>query len=689
MAMAQPGRAAPLGATVVDGGVNFSLYSHHAEAVELVLFDEGSAAPSATIALDPTTHRTDNYWHVFLPGCRAGQGYGYRVAGPNRPGDGLRFDPSKILLDPYARAVIDDDYDRALASTPGAANLGRAMTGVVVDPTSYDWAGDEPLRRPFRGGAIYELHVRGFTNHPSSGVDPAVRGTYRGVVEKIPYLQRLGIEVVELLPVFQFDRQSAPGGRPNYWGYEPVAFLAPHRAYSSNRAPTGPVDEFRDMVRAFHRAGIEVILDVVFNHTAEDGADGPTLSMRGIDNAIYYLLDPADRSRYVDDSGVGNTINANHTIVRRLITDSLRYWVQHLHVDGFRFDLASVLSRGEDNQPLADPPILWDIDTDPVLAGTKIIAEAWDAAGLYQVGSFAGDRWAVWNGRYRDTVRRFVKGDDGTVADLADAISGSPNLFGDPERDPMRSVNFIDAHDGFTLDDLVSYNDKHNQDNGEDNRDGSAQNDSWNCGVEGPTDDPGVEALRERQVRSFFTVLLLSQGRPMFVMGDEVRRTQQGNNNAYCQDNEISWFDWALVDRNRHLLDFVSRLLRFRRLSPFFQDDRFWTEPGGADVTWHGVEVDRPDWGATSHALAFELTLDQDRDTRLYVALNAYWEPLEFELPRLPAGRCWALAADTAAPAPDDVPVPPRPQPVDARSFLVGARAAAVLGSISIPDDVR
>ena len=430
--------------------------------------------------------------------------------------------------------------------------------------------------------------------------------------------------MVELLPVFQFDRQSAPGGRPNYWGYEPVAFLAPHRAYSSNRDPTGPVDEFRDMVRAFHRAGIEVILDVVFNHTAEDGAGGPTVSMRGIDNAIYYLLDPADRSRYVDDSGVGNTLNANHTIVRRLITDSLRYWVQHMHVDGFRFDLASVLSRGEDNQPMADPPILWDIDTDPVLAGTKIIAEAWDAAGLYQVGSFAGDRWAVWNGRYRDTVRRFVKGDDGTVADLADAISGSPNLFGDPERDPMRSVNFVDAHDGFTLDDLVSYNDKHNQDNGEDNRDGSAQNDSWNCGVEGPTDDPEVEALRERQLRSFFTVLLLSQGRPMFVMGDEVRRTQQGNNNAYCQDNEISWFDWDLVDRNRHLLDFVSRLLRFRRLSPFFQDDRFWTEPGGADVTWHGVEVGHPDWGDTSHSLAFELTLDHDPDARLYVALNAY-----------------------------------------------------------------
>ena len=468
-----------------------------------------------------------------------------------------------------------------------------------------------------------------------------------------------------------------------------MAFLAPHRAYSSNRLATGPVDEFRDMVRAFHRAGIEVILDVVFNHTAEDGVGGPTVSMRGIDNPTYYLLDPADRSRYVDDSGVGNTLNANHTIVRRLITDSLRYWVQHMHVDGFRFDLASVLSRGEDNQPMADPPILWDIDTDPVLAGTKIIAEAWDAAGLYQVGSFAGDRWAVWNGRYRDTVRRFVKGDDGTVADLADAIGGSPNLFGDPGRDPMRSVNFVDAHDGFTLNDLVSYNDKHNQDNGEDNRDGNAQNDSWNCGVEGPTDDPEVEALRQRQLRSFFTVLLLSQGRPMFVMGDEVRRTQQGNNNAYCQDDEISWFDWDLVDRNRPLFEFVSRLLRFRRLSPFFQDDRFWTEPGGADVTWHGVEVDRPDWGDSSHSLAFELTLDHDRDAHLYVALNAYWEPLEFALPSLPTGRRWALAADTAAAAPDDVAVPPRPLPDGTDRYRVGPRSALVLGSIPAPADVR
>ena len=454
--------------------------------------------------------------------------------------------------------------------------------------------------------------------------------------------------MVELLPVFQFDPQSAPDGRPNYWGYEPLGFFAPHRGYSSSRRVTGPVDEFRDMVKALHRAGIEVILDVVYNHTAEDGAGGPTVSMRGIDNPTYYLLDRSDPSRYLDDSGVGNTLNANHSVVRRLVIDSLRYWVQHMHVDGFRFDLASVLSRGEDNEPLDDPPLLWDIDTDPVLSGTKIIAEAWDAAGLYQVGSFAGDRWAVWNGPYRDVVRRFVKGDDRSVVGLADAIAGSPNVFGDPERDPMRNVNFVVAHDGFTLNDLVSYDRKHNDANGEHDHDGSDQNDSWNCGVEGPTDDAEVEELRARQIRNFFVLLMLSQGRPMFAMGDEVRRTQQGNNNAYCQDNEISWFDWTLVDEHRDLLDFVRALLRFRKDSAFYGDERFWAQPGGTDIRWHGVEPGRPDWGDTSHSIAFELQ-SAAGDERIYCAVNAYWEPLDFVLPALPDPLTWSLAVDTHA----------------------------------------
>ncbi len=433
----RPGTPDLLGATPLADGVNFSLFSYHASEVDLLLFDHpDEGQPAAVIQLDADTHRTGSYWHVFVPGLKPGQLYGYRLKGPYRPELGLRFDPSKLLLDPYARAVVDDQYDRSTASQYGLENLASAMKGVVADPSTYDWEGDQPLRRAFNDAAIYEMHVRGFTKHPSSGLPEDKRGTYAGLIEKIPYLQRLGVEIVELLPVFQFDRQSAPGGRPNYWGYEPVAFFAPHRAYSSRQDWLAPLDEFRDMVKALHRAGIEVILDVVYNHTAEDSHDGPTISLRGIDNPVYYLLDPDNRAEYINDSGVGNTLNGNHTIVRRLIMDSLRYWVQQMHVDGFRFDLASVLSRGQDNQPLKTPPILWDIDSDPVLAGTKIIAEAWDAAGLYQVGSFVGDRWAVWNGRYRDTVRRFVKGDTGTVSDLADAVSGSFHVFSQLDRDP-------------------------------------------------------------------------------------------------------------------------------------------------------------------------------------------------------------------------------------------------------------
>lgn len=674
-----PGTPDLLGATPQAGGVNFSLFSYHATEVELLLFDRpDQAQPSAVFRLDPDTNRIGSYWHSFIPGLKAGQLYGYRLHGPYQPEQGLRFDPAKLLLDPYARAVVDDQYDRAEAARYGVQNLATAMKSVVVDLASYDWAGDRPLQRSFYDATVYEMHVRGFTKHPTSGLPEDKRGTYAGLIEKIPYLKQLGVEIVELLPVFQFDRQSAPGGRPNYWGYEPVAFFAPHRAYSSRQDASGPVDEFRDMVKALHRAGIEVILDVVFNHTAEDSYGSPTISMRGIDNRVYYVLDPDNPAEYINDSGVGNTLNGNHTIVRRLIIDSLRYWVQHMHVDGFRFDLASVLSRGQDNQPLKDPPILWDIDSDPVLAGTRIIAEAWDAAGLYQVGSFVGDRWGVWNGRYRDSVRRFVKSDAGTAADLADAISGSFRVFSQLDRDPMRSVNFITAHDGFTLNDLASYDDKHNQANGEDNRDGNDQNDSWNCGVEGPTDDPQVEALRSRQLRNFFTILLMSQGRPMFLMGDEVRRTQQGNNNAYSQDNEISWFDWSQVDTHGDLLRFVRGLLHFRQDSGLYRDRRYWFEPEGTDITWHGVRLGQPDWGENSHSLAFELTHSEAQE-HVYVVLNAYWEPLEFELPALQEGRRWARLIDTARPSPEDFSEPAEVLPDDMHSCLAQARSAIVL----------
>src|SRR4030095_5865887 len=560
------GRSSPLGATVVDGGVNFSLFSRSATGVELLLFDrEDDARPARVLRLDPTTHRTYHYWHVGVPGIRPGQLYGYRVAGPSDPAHGLRFDPAKVLLDPYGRGVVvPKNYSRAAARQAGD-NAATAMKSVVVEGHTYDWEGDTPLQRPSARTIVYEMHVRGFTCHPSSGVAEQTRGTFAGLIAKIPYLQSLGVTAVELLPVFQFDAQDAPPGRVNYWGYAPVSFFAPHQAYSSRQDPLGPVDEFRDMVKAVHRAGIEVILDVVFNHTAEGDHRGPTLSFRGLENSTYYILEP-DRSWYANYSGTGNTLNANHPIVRHMILDSLRYWVKEMHVDGFRFDLASILDRDESGNLMPSPPVLWDIESDPILAGTKLIAEAWDAAGLYQVGSFIGDSWREWNGRFRDDVRSFFRGDEGSVAPLADRLLGSPQIYGHKEREAEQSVNFVTCHDGFTLNDLVSYSQKHNEPNGEDNRDGADDNRSWNWGVEGPSDDPAVEKLRNQQVKNFLTVTMLSLGVPMILMGDEARRSQLGNNNAYCQDNDESWFDWNLVRQNAGLHRFVELLAARRAL---------------------------------------------------------------------------------------------------------------------------
>src|ERR1700756_4590965 len=464
------GMSYPLGATVAAAGANFSLFSRSATGVELLLFDRADEfSPRRIIELDPRTQGTYPYWHVFVPGVNAGQLYGYRVYGPSDPARGMRFDSAKVLLDPYGRSVVvPPNYRRQAAAQPGE-NTATAMKSVLADPSAYDWEGDEPLHRPLSRTIIYEMHVRGFTRHPSSGVAEAKRGTYAGLVDKIPYLQHLGITAVELLPVFQFDAQDAPAGRTNYWGYSPVSFFAPHQAYSSRQDPLGPLDEFRDMVKALHRAGIEVILDVVFNHTAEGNHDGPTLSFRGLDNPTYYMLEQ-DRGRYADYSGTGNTLNANHPIVRRMILDSLRYWVKEMHVDGFRFDLASILARDSSGQPMSDPPILWDIDSDPLLAGTKRIAQAWDAAGLYQVGNFVGDSWKEWNGRFRDDVRAFFRGESDSVGRVADRFLGSPSIYGHKERDAEESVNFVTCHDGFTLNDLVSYNQKHNEAHGEGNR---------------------------------------------------------------------------------------------------------------------------------------------------------------------------------------------------------------------------
>ena len=611
------GSSFPLGATAAPDGANFCVYSKNATAVALLLFDgvEGNG-PAREIRLDPSTNRTCHYWHVFVPGVPAGQIYGYRVEGPSDPARGMRFDPAKVLLDPYCRAVlVPKNYRRRDASRAGD-NTATALKSVVVDPASYDWEGDKPLKRPSSRTIVYEMHVAGFTRHPSSGISEDRRGTFAGLIEKIPYLQELGITAVELMPVFQFDAQDCPPGLINYWGYSPVSFFAPHHAYSSRQDPLGPVDEFRDMVKALHRAGVEVILDVVYNHTSEGGQDGPTLSLRGLDNSIYYLLEQ-DHSRYANYAGTGNTLNANQSIVRRMIVDSLRYWVREMHVDGFRFDLASILSRDSSGQLMPNPPVLWDIDSDPVLAGTKLIAEAWDAAGLYQVGSFIGDAWQEWNGRFRDDVRSFFRGQQGSLAPFADKLQGSPQIYGYEEREPEQSINFVTCHDGFTLNDLVSFNQKHNEANGEENRDGASDNRSWNCGAEGPTNDPGVERLRNRQVKNFLTITMLSLGVPMMLMGDEVRRTQHGNNNAYCQDNEISWFDWTLVEKYADVLRFARLLIDHRLLQ---DQEEFVSQSVSlnqllrqAKWSWHGVKLGQPDWSDASHSVAFSTELKKEK----------------------------------------------------------------------------
>jgi len=679
---ARASRSHPLGATVVPGGVNFSIFSRAASRMELLFFDrEDDEQPARIIRFDPADNRTYHYWHAFVRGARPGQIYGYRVHGPFDPATGFRFDPQKLLLDPYGRAVVvPKNYSRAAAESEGD-NTATAMKSVVVDPRAYDWEGDTPLKRPSSRTIVYEMHVRGFTRHPSSGVGERTRGTYAGLVEKIPYLQDLGITAVELLPVFQFDTQDCPPGLVNYWGYAPVSFFAPHRAYSSRQDPLGPVDEFRDMVKALHRAGIEVILDVVFNHTAEGDQSGPTLCFRGLDNSTYYILD-TDRSRYANFSGTGNTLYANHPVVRRMIVDSLRYWVEEMHVDGFRFDLASILARDSSGRVMSNPPVLWDIESDPALAGTKMIAEAWDAAGLYQVGSFVGDSWKEWNGRFRDDVRDFFRGAENSVTRFADRFLGSPDIYAHKEREAEQSVNFVTCHDGFTLNDLVSYNHKHNEQNREDNRDGANDNRSWNCGVEGPSDDPDVERLRNRQVKNFLTVTMLSLGVPMILMGDEVRRTQRGNNNAYCRDNESNWFDWTLLQKHADVHRFV-RLLTARRLMRDVEHERRrvtltqWLRD--AKKAWHGVKLCHPDWSAWSHSLAFESELFRE-SLHVHTLFNAYWEPLDFELP-LVNGRtdAWHRWIDTALDPPHEIVEWQATPPVPGQTYRAGARSVVIL----------
>jgi len=677
------GQSSPLGATVRADGVNFSVYSRNASSIELLFFErEDDAKPARVIDIDSVTNRTYHYWHVFVPEAQAGQIYAYRVHGAFDPAKGIRFDPEKLLLDPYGRGVVvPRNYTRGTARQKGD-NAATAMKSVVVDPHTYDWEGDTPLANPSSRTVVYEMHVRGFTRHPSSGVAENRRGTYAGLIEKIPYLRDLGITAVELLPVFQFDPQDCPVGLVNYWGYAPVSFFAPHQAYSSEQDPLGPINEFRDMVKALHRAGIELILDVVYNHTAEGGQDGPTLCFRGFDNGAYYMLE-RDLSVYANYSGCGNTLNANHPVVRRMIVDSLRYWVGEMHVDGFRFDLASILSRDSSGHTMATPPVLWDIESDPTLAGTKLIAEAWDAAGLYQVGSFIGDSWKEWNGRFRDDVRSFIRGEQGAVTRFADRILGSAEIYAHKQREMEQSVNFVTCHDGFTLNDLVSYDQKHNQANLEDNRDGSNNNRSWNCGVEGPTEDSAVERLRNQQVKNFFTITMLSLGMPMILMGDEMRRTQGGNNNAYCYDNANNWMDWGLLEKHADVHRFVKLLIARRLLRDAEAEqqrkslDQLLRE---ARKAWHGVRVEQPDWSDWSHSLALGAELRKQR-LLFHLMTNAYWKALDFELPPTDdrGGDPWHCWINTALKSPLDIVEWQKAPAISDDKYRVEARSVVML----------
>jgi isoamylase len=684
------GKSHPLGASVRPDGVNFSLYSKNSTGLELLLFkDRNDSSPYEVISFHPSINRLEHYWNAFIPGLKPGTLYAYRVHGPFDPKQGHRFDGRKLLIDPYSLGVaIPDAYNRQASSHPGD-NTDTAMKSVIVDRRGYDWEGDQPLHRPFNKTVIYEMHVGGFTNHPNSGVPQEKRGTFSGLIDKIPYLQDLGITAIELLPIFQFDTQEAPAGLTNYWGYNPVSFFAPHCGYSVSKEPLSPLNEFRELVKALHQAGIEIILDVVYNHTAEGGQFGPTFCFKGFENSVYYILDE-NKSHYANYSGTGNTLNTNNAIVRRLIMDSLHYWVQDMHVDGFRFDLASILSRDETGAQLSNPPLLWDIDTDPVLAGAKLIAEAWDAAGMYQVGSFIGDNWKEWNGRFRDDIRAFFRSDPGMTPKLANRLLASPDIYAHEGQEPEQSINFITCHDGFTLNDLVSYNEKHNQANGENNKDGSDYNLSWNCGVEGPTDDPEIQALRIRQIKNFFTATLMALGTPMLLMGDEVRRTQAGNNNTYCQDNEISWFDWSQVDRNQNLLTFVKCLIHLRLNLDIFQRTRDLTLSEllkEADVKWHGVKLNQPDWSYNSHSLAFSV---RGRRELLYVILNAYKEPLEFELPAVVnwLGAQWQRLIDTSLEIKEDFCDPSLAPTIDSSTYLAQPYSIVVLMAEAVRNEV-
>jgi isoamylase len=663
------GSPLPHGVHLHMGGVNFALFSRHATRVWLLLFEDVHATqPFQVVELDPRHHKTGDMWHICVQGAGRGLVYAFRVEGPHDPGRGHRFDAGKILLDPYATALAGParwDFGGFGPNLPalhqGQADPGSsAIVKSLVTGNGFDWEDDRPLHHPWSDLVIYETHVRGFTIHPSSG--SRMPGSYLGVIDKIPYLKQLGVTAVEFMPLQEFNPNELTAVNPetgeklrNYWGYNTIAFFAPHEGYSSRLYPGCQVDEFKTMVKALHKAGIEVLLDVVFNHTAEGDETGPTLNFRGLDNSIFYLLEE-DRRRYKNYSGCGNTMNCNHPVVRNYILDCLRYWVVEMHVDGFRFDLASILGRDRNGHLIANAPLLEQIAEDPILRDVKLIAEAWDAGGAYLVGRFPGERWSEWNGCYRDDVRRYWRGDFGLAGAFASRLCGSADLYEHSGKAPINSINFVTCHDGFTLNDLVSYEHKHNFANGENNRDGSDCNFGCHFGVEGPTDDPAINRLRLKQMKNFVATLFVSRGVPMILGGDEFCRTQRGNNNAYCQDNEISWFDWTLLDRNREFFEFVRGMIGFRRRYPALSSERFYRPE---DVSWFNPSGNLPDWHSDS-GIGCQIHAEKDGGQELCLICNPAPHEVNFHLPQAPNGKVWVKMIDTSATPPYDVCPPGR-----------------------------
>ena len=654
------GSPIPHGVYLHQGGVNFTLFSRHATGVSLLLFaSPQDTTPCQVIELDPRHHRTGDIWHVCVHGASRGQAYAYQVHGPHEPEKGHRYTPSTILLDPYATALARPENWDFSAHCPGDDTPPTATPPAIakglVTANGFDWEDDRPLKHHWPELVIYETHVRGLTIHPSAEV--AAPGTFLGVIEKIPYFNELGVNAIELMPLQEFNPHEMTATNPftgerlvNYWGYNTIAFFAPYSGYGSRREPGCEVNEFREMVKALHKAGIEVLLDVVFNHTAEGDETGPTLNFRGLDNSIYYLLEE-DKRRYKNYSGCGNTLNCNHPVVRNYILDCLRYWVVEMHVDGFRFDLASILGRDRTGHLVANPPLLESIAEDPILREVKLIAEAWDAGGAYLVGRFPGERWSEWNGQFRDDVRRFWRGDHGVAGVLASRLCGSADLYEHSGKAPVNSINFITCHDGFTLHDLVSYQYKHNLANGEENRDGSDQNYSANYGVEGPTDDPLINRIRLKQRKNLLATLFLSRGVPMILAGDEFGRSQQGNNNAYCQDNAISWYDWSLLGKNFELFNFVRGLIIFRKKHRVLSLEQFYRPE---EITWFNADGLMPEWHADS-VLGCHIHVSVEGAQSLCLLFNPATDAVDFPLPTLPRDSLWSKVIDTNANPPEDI----------------------------------